>query len=146
MKKSKLTFLFFLIFCSYLNVPAQSENEPLALLKYDKKSNLTKIFWLDKNSDWTCKKSIENLTLIKILYDEEDEVNQIYGLIFSDKKGRREQFVFSLNFTEYSNVDSQNIRSFIAQKQNYKVSSYRCGAGGNSDPEIFSIEKVIKRK
>lgn len=146
MKTSILTacFILFASCCSATAQIAGAETSPR--LKYDKNSNLVGIYDTGKNTDLTCGKSTQNLRLARILYDDEDSADTIGNLIFADSKNRREEYVFSLTLSEFSSADSSNLRLFIAQGNWYKVGAYRCGAGGQSDPFIYSLESVVKVK
>ena len=132
------------LFASFAN--AQSDDSEAAKIKYDKQSNIVELYWSAAKPDWTCNKSYANLKLTKILYSNDEETEQIDGLIFANSKGIREQFVFALNFSDYSTADSKNLQSFLGQGTSYRVGAFRCGAGGNSDPQIFSLEKITAQK
>ena len=133
------------LFASF--VIAQNDNDlELAKIKYDTQSKITGIYWSAAKPDWTCNKSFADLKLIRILYFDDENVDQIDGLILANEKGIREQFIFTLNFANYSTADSKNLQSFLGQGNSYRVGAFRCGAGGNSDPQVFSLEKVTSRK
>jgi hypothetical protein len=147
--KMKLTFLLisFTLFLFCCSVTAQiSGAETLPRLKFDKNNKLIGIYDTGKNTDWTCHKSVQNLRLVRILYNDEENADIIGNLIFADTKGRREEYVFSLTLSEFSTVDSSHLHLFIAQGNKYKVGAYRCGAGGKSDPFIYSLASVVSPK
>jgi hypothetical protein len=123
-----------------------SDDSEIAEIKYDKQSKIIGIYWSDAKPYWTCSKGYANLKLTKILYSSDEEVDQIESLIFTNSKGIREEFMFALNFSDYSTSDSKNLQSFLGQGNWYRVGAFRCGAGGNSDPKIFSLKKIITQK
>jgi hypothetical protein len=127
-------------------VAAQTDSNPLATIKYDRQSKIIGIFWSDKKPDLSCFKSYANLRLVKILYDNDEDAYQLGNLIFTNTKGIREEFMFLLNPLDYSTVVSSNLRVFIGEGNSYRVGAFRCGAGGNSDPQIFSIETIPVKK
>lgn len=133
------------LFASFV-VAQNDEDLEIAKIKYNSRSEVTGIYWSDAKPDWTCNKSYADLKLIKILYFDDENTDQIDGLIFANAKGIREQFIFTLIFSGYSTADSKNLQSFIGQGNSYRVGAFRCGAGGNSDPQIFSLEKIAARK
>ncbi len=147
MMKTSILTICFLLFAFCCSATAQIAGaETLPRLKYDKSSNLVGIYDTGKNTDWTCSKSVQTLRLARILSDDEDSADTIGNLIFADAKGRREEYVFSLTLSEFSSADSSNLRLFIAQGNWYKVGAYRCGAGGQSDPFIYSLESYVPPK
>ncbi|MGI8670969.1 MAG: hypothetical protein ACR2J3_14145 [Aridibacter sp.] len=86
------------------------------------------------------------MKLTKILYFDDEEVNEVGPLIFTDSRGIRETFGNTLNFSDYSEADKSNLQSFLGQGYSYKVGHFRCGAGGKSDPQVFSLEKLFEKK
>lgn len=132
------------LFASF--VMAQENNE-LAEIKYDKQNKIAGIYWSEAKPDFSCIKTYEKLRLVKILYEDDADAYQIGNLIFSNSKGIREEFIFSINPTrDYSTLDASNIRVFIGEENWYRVGAFRCGAGGNSDPQIFSLEKPVEQR
>lgn len=132
---------------TWSKISAQTDDEPLGDVKYDHQSKILGIYWSDKEPDFTCFKSYANLKLVKILYDNDKDAYQLGNLIFANQKGIREEFGFSLNpIRDYSTVDASHLRVFIGEGKSYRVGAFRCGAGGNSDPQIFSIERIPLNK
>lgn len=127
-------------------VSAQTDDESLATIKYDRQSRIVGIFWSDKSPDFSCAKSFANLRLVKILYENDDDAYQLGNLIFANSKGIREEFIFSLNQLDYPTVDFSNLRVFIGEGKSYGVGAFRCGAGGNSDPQIYSLVSMPTKK
>jgi hypothetical protein len=140
-----VVFSFFALVCSPIFAQVD-ENDLLQNLKYNRRGELSGIYYSDKTPDWTCRKGYENLRLVRIRYSDDDNAEEIGGLLFSDSKGRREVYVFGLNFTDFSTAHASHLRYFIAQGNWYRVGSFRCGAGGASDPSIFSLELIPSRR
>ena len=101
------------LFASF--VVGQETDLEIARIKYDKQNNIVGIYWSDTEPDWTCSKSYSKLKLTKILYFDDDEVDKVGPLIFTDSKGIRETFGFTLNFSDYSEADRANLRNFLGQ-------------------------------
>ncbi len=132
------------LFASF--VVAQDNDLEIAKIKYDKQSYIIGIYWSDTEPDWTCRKIYSKLKLTKIQYFDDEEVDEVGSLIFTDSKGIRETFGITLNFSDYSEADRSNLQSFLGQGYWYKVGHFRCGAGGKSDPQVFSLEKIIEKQ
>ena len=94
-----------------------------------------------ERKDWTCKLESARVTLTKINYL--DDTDTMIGLTVQLANSRRFSVVIGDELEGLSNeADKSSLESFLAKGRRYKISYFRCGAGGHSDLMLASIYSV----
>ena len=96
----------------------------------------------DLASDFTCFKDVMTGTITGLGYADDDD-DQVQLFTFQLPNGAREIITISDDddfYDCFSEADKGNWKARLVKKARVKITVWRCGAGGKSDPVLQSIE------